>query len=183
MGHNQNASLLREHQRWESLYLCLETVPQVGEGKLLQQYKLVVLLRLRDKSVRDANVISDLFQYHHHSFQQASVKEILNTGGKGVFLLFEGYDELPCRESAHSIFLDVITGRKLQEATVLVTSRPWASEFLHRECKRHISQHIEILGFTEKDIQSYLKSNIHNDPFLLVSLKIYISCYPQISSL
>ena len=32
-----------------------------GKGKLLQHYKLVVLLRLRDKSVRDAENISDLF--------------------------------------------------------------------------------------------------------------------------
>ena len=79
--------------------------------KLLQQYRLVVLLRLRDKTVRDAKSISDLFRYCDHQIQQAAVKEIQRTGGKGVFLLFEGYDELPeelCTEN--SIFLDVITG-------------------------------------------------------------------------
>ena len=155
-----------------------------GKGKLLLQYQLVVLLRLRDKSVRAAKNISDLFQYRDHQIQQAAVEEIEETWGKGVFLLFEGYDELPEElRTESSVFLDVITGRELPEATVLITSRPWASEFLHWGCKRHISQHIEILGFTKANIQSYLESTIPNDPSLLADLKKYISCYPHIGSL
>ena len=155
-----------------------------GKGKLLQQYQLVVLLRLRDKSVQAAKNISDLFRYRDHRIQQAAVEEIEETWGKGVFLLFEGYDELPEElRTESSVFLDVITGRELPEATVLITSRPCASEFLHRECKDHISQHIEILGFTKDDIQSYLESTTANDPSLLADLKKYISCYPHIGSL
>ena len=155
-----------------------------GKGKLLQQYQLVVLLRLREKTVRAAKNISDLFRYHRRQIQQAAVEEIQDTGGEGVLLLFEGYDELPEEfRTENSIFLNVITGKELQEATVLITSRPWASELLHRECKRHISQHIEILGFTKADIQSYLESTTANDPFLLEGLKKYISCYPHIGGL
>ena len=155
-----------------------------GKGKLLQQYQLVVLLRLRDKSVRAARNISDLFRYHDHQIQQAAVEEIQRTGGKGVLLLFEGYDELPEElRTESSVFLDAITGRELPEATVLITSRPWASEFLHQEYKGHISQHIEILGFTKDNIQSYLESTIPNDPSLLADLKKYISCYPHINSI
>ena len=155
-----------------------------GKGKSLQQYQLVVLLRLRDKSVRAATNISDLFQYHDHRIQQAAVEQIQRTGGKEVLLLFEGYDELPEEiRTESSVFLDVITGRELPEATVLITSRPWASEFLHRECKRHISQHIEILGFTKDNIQSYLESTIPDDLSLLADLKKYISCYPHVNSM
>ena len=155
-----------------------------GKGELLQQYQLLVLLRLQDKSVRTAKNISDFFRYHDHQIQQAVVEEIQRTGGKGVFLLFEGYDELPVElRTMNSIFLDVIPGRELPEATVLITSRPWASEFLHRECMDHISQHIEILGFTKDNIQSYLESTIPDDPSLLADLKKYISCNPHINSL
>ena len=53
-----------------------------GKGKLLQQYKLVVLLRLRDKNVRAAKIIPDLFQYHDDQIQQAAVGEIKRTGAK-----------------------------------------------------------------------------------------------------
>ena len=155
-----------------------------GKGKLLQQYQLVVLLRLRDKSVRAATNISGLFRYHDHQIQQAAVEKIQRTGGKGVLLLFEGYDELPEElRTENSVYLDVITGRELPEATVLITSRPWASEFLHRKCKEQISQHIEILGFTKDNIQSYLESTIPDDPSLLADLKKYISCYPHINSM
>ena len=156
-----------------------------GKGKLLQQYKLVVLLRLRDESVRAAKNISDMFHYHDHQVQQAAVEEIQRTGGKEVLLMFEGYDELPeeMRAANKSLFLNVITAKKLPEATVLVTSRPWASEFLQMECKSHISQHIEILGFTKVDIQSYLDSTTANDPSLLAGLKRYISCYPHMTSM
>ena len=155
-----------------------------GKGMLLKQYRLVVLLRLRDTHVRGAMNISDLFRYHDHQIQQAAVDEIQRTGGKGVLLLFEGYDELPDDlRTKNSVFLDVITGRELPEAAVLITSRPWASEFLHWHCKRHISQYIEILGFTKEDIQSYLESATADDPSLLTGLKKYISCYPHINSL
>ena len=101
-----------------------------------------------------------------------------------MLLLFEGYDELP--EKLHtkkSLFLDLITSKKLPEATVLITSCPWASEFLCRECERHISQHIEIFGFTKDNIQSYLENTIPDDPSMLADLKKYISYYPHINSL
>ncbi len=42
-----------------------------GKGKLLQQYQLVVLLRLRDNNVRAAKNIFDLFQFHHNQIQRA----------------------------------------------------------------------------------------------------------------
>ena len=157
-----------------------------GKGRLLQQYQMVVLLSLRDKSIRTARKISSLFQYYRQHIQQAAVEEIQDTGGKGVLLLFEGYDELPEElrtKSENSVFLNIITGRELPEATVLITSRPWASEFLHLECKGRISQHIEILGFTKDNIQSYLESTILDKPSLLDGLKNYISCYPHINSL
>jgi len=155
-----------------------------GKRKLLQQYELVVLLRLRDKNVRAATNISDLFRYHDHEIQHAVVDEIQDTRGKGVLLLIEGYDELPEElRAGSSVFLDVITGKELPMATVLITSRPWASEFLHRECAESISQHIEILGFTKANIQSYLESTTANNPSLLTGLEKYISCYPHIGSL
>ena len=72
--------------------------------------------------------------------QQLKKYKIQEAGG--VLLLFEGYDELPeeiCSEKL--VFLNVITGRVLPQMTVLITSRPWASEFLHRVTKNIILYH------------------------------------------
>ena len=156
-----------------------ELCRQWSQCKLLQQYKLVVLLRLRDKMVREAKSISDLFYYYNRPIQQTVVEEIQATGGKGVLLLFEGYDELPAKlRTSNSIFLRIIVGRELPEATVLVTSRPSASGPLYMECRNFIDQHVEILGFTQKDIQAYFDRNM--DSSLLEGLHQYLTYYPHI---
>ena len=157
-----------------------------SKGKLLQKYRLVVLLRLRDKRVREAKTVSDLFYYYNRPIQQAVVEEIQATGGRGVFLLFEGYDELPAKlrtSTCSSIFLDVIKGQELPSATVLVTSRPSASGPLYVECRDYITQHVEILGFTHENIESYLESTTGHKPSLFQGLQKYLSCYPHIRSM
>ena len=155
-----------------------------SKGKLLQQYRLVVLLRLRDKRVREAKGVSDLFYYYNRQIQQTVVEEIQATGGRGVLLLFEGYDELPAElRTRGSIFLDVITNQELQEATVLVTSRPSASGPLYAECSDYIAQHVEILGFTQENIQSYLQSTVGHDLSLLQGVQQYLTYYPHIRSM
>ena len=152
-----------------------------SKGKLLRQYRLVVLLRLRDKRVREAKSVSDLFYYYNRKIQQIVVEEIQATGGRGVLLLFEGYDELPARlRTSNSIFLDVIKGQELPTATVLITSRPSASGPLYEECRDFIGQHVEILGFTDENIQSYLKSTTSHDPSLLQGLQQYLTYYPHV---
>ena len=176
-------------------FILVEGAPGVGKstfawklcrkwskGKLLHQYRLVVLLRLRDKRVRETKSVTDLFYYYNRQIQQTVVEEIQATGGRGVLLLFEGYDELPAKlRTSSSIFLEVITGKELPEATVLVTSRPSASGPLYMECRNFIDQHVEILGFTEKDIQSYFDRNMESS--LLQELQQYLTYYPHITTM
>ena len=154
-----------------------------SKGKLLQQYRLVVLLPLRDKRVREAKTVSDLFYYYNRPIQHAVVEELQATGGRGVLLLFEGYDELPVKLCTNSIFQEVIRGHEMPEATVLITSRPSASGPLYMECRNFIAQHVEILGFTQKDVQSYLESTIGDNPSLLQGLQQYLTYYPHIRSM
>ena len=53
-----------------------ELCRQWSQGKLLQQYRLVVLLQFRDKGVREAKGVSDLFYYYNRQIQQTVVEEI-----------------------------------------------------------------------------------------------------------
>ena len=157
-----------------------------GKGEMLQQYKLVVLLRLREKKARKAKTVEDLFTFYDSEVQQAVVKEIKRTGGKGVLLLLEGYDELPVKErSEDSFFMSVIKGDELPEATILVTSRHSASGTLHRchKCRRQISQHVEIIGFTKDNINAYLETSASGDSEFLSGIKKYLECYPHIHSM
>ena len=157
-----------------------------GKGEMLQQYKLVVLLRLREKKARKAKTVEDLFTFYDSEVQQAVVKEIKRTGGKGVLLLLEGYDELPVKErNEDSFFMSVIKGDELPEATILVTSRHSASDTLHscHKCRRQISQHVEIIGFTKDNINAYLESSSSGDSEFLSGIRKYLECYPHIHSM
>ena len=154
------------------------------KGKILSQYKLVVLLRLRDKHVREAETLYDLIYYHDSNKRTLIVEQIYKLNGKEILLLFEGYDELPAQmqNDEESILFQIISGRHLPKATVLVTSRQSASGLLRNEYEKRISQHIEILGFTKENIQTYINENI-KDSEERQGLEKYLSCYPHIRTM
>ena len=181
-------------------FVLIEGAPGVGKstfawkacrkwakGKILTEYKLVILIQLRDESVREATCLGDLIQYHDLNVHQRVIEEITKTGGKGVLLLLEGYDELPAslREEG-SLFRNVIKGDLFDEGTIVVTSRHWASKpFLlpHYNTKRPVSKHIEILGFNNKNIEDYLLLALKENSSLLHDLKQYLELNPHIHSM
>ena len=113
----------------------------------LKDYALFLLLKLRDKSMSSAENISDLFRYPH--FENAKINE-----GKGVVLWLDGWDEMKkeMREES-SIFLDLVRGNVLPKATIIVTSRPWAT----MNIRKYFDQHIEILSTPKTQIERVLK--------------------------
>ena len=103
-----------------------------SEGQVLTNHRLLVLLPLRDNRVRSARNVSDLFQ--HPQLQQAIAEEVENSGGEGVALWLEAWDELGEEmRNKSSIFLDLVHGRVLPKATVIITSRPWATKNLRED--------------------------------------------------
>ena len=151
-----------------------------GKGKILQQYRVMLLLRLREKRVRGIEKDKDIFR----RCEPIAVEGICRNGGEGVFLLLEGWDELPeeLREE-DSFFLDLIQGQVLPDATVLVTSRPHASEIIVTECIDYVFQHIQVAGFTEENVQAFISSSVGDDSKLLEGLQTYVSSYPHIESM
>ena len=178
---------------WPKLIL-VEGAPGVGKstfawklcrkwckGKILSQYKLVVLLRLKDKHVRESKTLYDLIYYDIPWKRELIVEELILSNGKKTLLLFEGYDELPAQiqKDKESILMQIISGNCLPEATILVTSRHSASGFIVKYNRKRISQHIEILGFTKENIQTYINENSKERQ----SLERYLSCYPHIRTM
>ena len=151
-----------------------------AKGKILKEYELVVLLRLRDERVQEIKCVADLFYHSDHELQNSVAKEIQHHHGKSVLLLFEGYDELPRKLQTHkSIFLDILHKDFLPHATILITSRQSATKFLHWKFRSQISQHIEILGFIKDDIASYVHDAIEDEQVRKDFFQ-YLTCYPYI---
>ena len=85
-------------------------------GKLLQNYKLVILLKLRDFRISYIDNISELIycSIGDQDFAHQASREINSIDGEGVLLLLEGWDELPEESQFDSFFVRVISGRVLK---------------------------------------------------------------------
>ena len=128
-----------------------------GKGQILQDHSLLLLLPLRDNNLKEAKTLSDLFYHPNSELQQAVVQEVTSNQGKGVAIWLEAWDELDHQpQEKDSVFLDLIHGRILPLATVFVTSRPWASEYLRENCGHRITQHVEVLTSAKDQIEHYI---------------------------
>ena len=63
-------------------------------------------------------------------------------------------DDPTCPMSAMYLFIKILSGQILSDATVLVTSRPTANDVLS---KLHFDRKVEIIGFTEEKIENYVE--------------------------
>ena len=182
-----------DDQREERRHLILvEGAPGVGKstfaweycrrwerGEIAQQYQLVLLLRLRDDRTSRAKNLRDLIYYPMEGVPEAVCKGLVASHGSHVMFILEGFDELPdSGKREESVFMELISGKLLPLATVLVTSRPWATNNIRNKHEGHIHQHIEILGFTKSQINEYIKSTIPQEK--VMELTTYLNRYPQI---
>ena len=152
-----------------------------SQGKLLSDHKLLVLLPLRDNRVKSARNVSDLFQ--HPQLQQAIAEQVESSGGEDVALWLEAWDELQeNKRQKSSVFLDLAHGRVLPKATVIITSRPWATQNL-KATSSGIDQHIEIVstpaiqfsriltqGKVRPDVRAKLRGYVDKNPSIKAAM-------------
>ena len=154
-----------------------------GRGDILQSHSILLLLPLRDNNLKVAKTLSDLFYHPSSDLQQSVIEEVTSCQGQGVAIWLEAWDELDHdRREKASVFLDLIHGRILPLATVFVTSRPWASEHLRKNCGQRISQHLEILTSAKDQISHYIsqaKTETQSSSFV-AKYTDYLSANPVI---
>ena len=143
--------------------LCRKFCKDWGAGQILKQFSLVWLLNLREERIAKAISLDDLFQHYDEDLLREVVQHIKKTGGEGNLLVSDGFDELSEKErTQHSLFLDIIRGKVLPKCSVIVSSRPYASQMLQQ--MKSITHHVEIVGFTEKQVKECIRKNITEKP-------------------
>ena len=153
------------------------------EFPCMQQYNLVVLLRLREKEVQKIGSVRQLFCSYESEDKDTLVTEVLKDQGKGILFILDGFDELPKALQQESYLLNLIKGLVLPASTVLVTSRPSATAELLTSCNPQ--KRVEILGFTQESVEAYARSIFSSDSKKLEKFMAYISISnnPAINSL
>ena len=148
---------------------------ELGSAK---QYKLVVLIRLREKKAQEACYLEDL------PLPCDDTADALTAIGKGerVLIVCDGLDELPYeKRQENSVYINLLKGKLLPEATIIVTSRPSANADLWKHCQHRIDRHLEVIGFTKTDIRLFAESVFKDE--ILESFWTYITANPPINSM
>ena len=160
--------------------ILIEGAPGVGKSTLswelcrkweeTEKYDLVIHFNLREDRVQKMQEMSDLFSTCEDEGDRAYIiKRVKECKGRGVLFILDGYDELPelpehtNKEHANfqeeGLFRDLINRKyelKLQESTVIITSRHSAREQF-KICDDQEIVKYDILGFNEENIKKYAK--------------------------
>ena len=144
--------------------LALHICQKWAEGKLFQEYDVLVLVRLRDPHIREAKTIADLLPRVNKTMADETEAIIVSLVGRGVLWVLDGWDELPSCLPSDSIINKLIRPDTFQESpllnsSVIITSRPSSSALLHPLA----SSRVEVLGFTPHELEQYFRECLKDD--------------------
>ena len=164
--------------------LVWELCKSWAKGELLQEWDIVLLVQLRDTDMREAGSIESMIDPDGDYPEFCSF--VKQTHGERLLLIFDGFDELSERQrEKSSVFMRLLKGSKLSKASIFVTSRPSATSLLPKQFYDQLHQHIEIVGFEEKDIRRYIECKFKDskEPCILDDFNEYISSHDFIFTL
>ena len=144
--------------------LVRQLCKDLSSGSLPNGYTLVVLVELRELILHLQN--KEEAQLHHFltKFKRKvdinlACKELEESDGKGILLVLDGFDELDARMRGCQLLRELLSTESnyLPDCDILVTSRPVTCPDL-LGLMQPLHRHIEILGFSEDRIASYVRN-------------------------
>ena len=159
--------------------LAWELCRQWREGKLLQKWELVVFIQLRNQYISSVQSLEQLLHHPDPDTCNKVCKQLQQDLGQGVMLVLDGFDELSDQQRTGMSFISrLLSGDILPKATLLITSRPLATVSLNQLLPHEPDQHIEVVGFSEDDIEAYINSAFSHNTQLRDNFQTYIKSYP-----
>ena len=161
-----------------SVYIC----QQWKKGQLFKQFKLVILIQLRDPAVRNARSLADLLPCPDAKTAHLLARIMMEMKCQGVLFILDGWDELPFHYHKKPIFDNLIKSKlprsnPLCKSTVIVTSRPISSGDLYPR----VSSRVEILGFTPEELYQFFTECLKGDTEAVKTLLERIEENPEVA--
>ena len=163
--------------------LCIAVSEDWANGKLFQQFELVLLLPLRMKAVASACSLPELLTVLHPSPRlcDSVARYLEDEEGESVLIIADGWDELGESERQEGSFLyQFLFGHRFCLMSVVVTSRPSASAPL-RELP-DIDRFVEVRGFSKEHIVEYIQSEFISDQGKVDRLREQLEGNPLVES-
>ena len=161
-----------------SVYIC----QQWEKGQLFNQFKHVILIRLRDPAVRNAKCLADLLPCPDTKTAQLLAGIMMERKCQDVLFILDGWDELPFYMRRKPIFDTLVNStlpwsNSLSKSAVIVTSRPISSGDLYS----HVSSRVEILGFTPDELYQFFAECLKGDTEAVKTLLEKIEENPEVA--
>ena len=148
--------------------LCRKLLKMWANGELIHgKYDVVLYCPLRDNRVAQASTLADLSVYQSPKISKA-IEWMTDTDGEELLLIIDGWDELSTELRQSSLAARIIFRKILSKCSVLVTSRSYSSSSLLRIPS--VNRHVEVMGFTQKEIQTVVKRSLEKEPRLAEKL-------------
>ncbi|XP_019858751.1 PREDICTED: uncharacterized protein LOC109586976 [Amphimedon queenslandica] len=150
--------------------LCRKLLNMWSNGVLGCLFDLVLYCPLRNSKVAEAKELKELFLYVYDCPNVPEiVKWVLKEQGKGLLIIFDGWDELSMQHRESSLVAKIICKNKLASCSVIVTSRSYASASLLRALP-YVSKHVQIIGLSTKELSTVIIKTLQKDSDLAEKL-------------
>jgi len=143
------------------------------DGFLSKDFDIVILIPLRSVQQRS---IEDVMIEHIGEEMYEQVKE---SAGSKCLVILEGLDEMAAKHRESDPFLVRVVKEctLLEEATIMITSRPHACE------KLDAGRRVEVVGFGKEEIQQFVKKSFPNEEKSVEEFSQLLKEYPHLESL
>ena len=154
---------------------------QWAEDSVLHGKQLLFLLCMGDPRIKNIKDIPSLVKYFCQSndLTEKITNWLIETNGKYLAIVLDGYDEVGEDNKSHFIHTDIIGRRQLVQSALVITSRPAASTHLHDtvDCR------VEVLGFTKENRNKFIEDALHEVPNKIEQLEDILKFNPILDSL
>ncbi|XP_019858744.1 PREDICTED: uncharacterized protein LOC109586971 [Amphimedon queenslandica] len=150
--------------------LCRKLLNMWSNGVLGCLFDLVLYCPLRNSKVAKAEKLEELFRYVYDCPTILNIVDwVSKKHGKGLLIIFDGWDELSLQHRESSLVANIICNNQLAKCSVIVTSRSYATASLLKTLK-YVSKHVQIIGLSTKELSTVIIKTIQEDSDLAEKL-------------
>ena len=152
--------------------LCRKLLNKWSRRELFhQQYDLVLYCPLRNSKIATATTLADLFVHQFNRYKNVP-EWFEERDGEGLLIIFDGWDELSKQLRQSSLVASIICKVKLDQCSVIVTSRSYASSSLLETMSNNLSRHVQVIGFSEEEISTVIIQTLQNSKDSQLAVKL-----------
>ena len=142
--------------------LCTALSEDWANGKLFQEFEILLLLHLRQKRIASVDSLLGLLKLLHPSQKVCElVAEYIKEQEGKVLIIADGWDELSTENRSEESFLYELLFGECYSLSVIVTSRPYVSAPLRNlPC---IDRLVEVHGFSKDNIKEFIQCEFAGD--------------------